>query len=229
MKKSDSSLGYFKEFKNEGYEVAEDFFYYQEFFTELAVLYGCNHKNVIRPLSFSINSPSIIIEYGGRDLFSRIMAGEETIQYFSQLVEGLKYLHSVGIIHCDVKPSNCVIENGVLKIIDFGISALSWRERTGYEGYKGTHNYMDPMVVENPRKYDPEYDMWSCGCVLIMMLQRRPAFWNENLGFYEETMTFVRETIEEENPFPLVQHCELKEQALGLLSLDRTQRAQYFY
>lgn len=229
--KNDEVEMYLKEFSSD----EEDFPYYRKFFTELAVLYGCNHRNIIRPLSVwnILGDLSIKLEYGGRDLFSMIMNGEETTRYFSQLVEGLKYLHSVGIIHCDVKPSNCVVRNGVLKIIDFGISALSWKERTGNEGLRGTINYMDPTVDRKNIRYDPEYDMWSCGCVLVMMLQRRPAFWNESIekgsiNQHEETMEFARETMKKENPFPLIRQSEFRKRAIGLLSLERSKRGEYF-
>lgn len=228
--KNNSGEMYLKEFSTQ-----EEFPYHRKFFVELAVLYGCNHKNIIRPLSFDTDPAdlSIKLEYGGRDLFSLIRNGEETTQYFSQLVEGLKYLHSKGIIHCDIKPSNCVIRNGTLKIIDFGISALSWETRTGKERLRGTINYMDPTVDRKNIKYDPEYDMWSSGCVLVMMLQRRPAFWNESIekggiNQYEETMEFARETMMKENPFPLIRQSEYRKRAIGLLSLDRTLRACYF-
>lgn len=38
------------------------------------------------------------------------------------MMQSIKYLHDNGILHCDIKPSNFILVNGMLKCIDFGIS-----------------------------------------------------------------------------------------------------------
>jgi serine/threonine-protein kinase 11 len=47
-------------------------------------------------------------------------------RYFCQLVDGLEYLHSKGIIHKDIKPGNLLLTlDGTLKISDLGVAEVS--------------------------------------------------------------------------------------------------------
>ena len=46
-------------------------------------------------------------------------------RYFCQLIDGLEYLHSKGVVHKDIKPSNLLIgTDDILKISDFGVAEV---------------------------------------------------------------------------------------------------------
>ena len=98
---------------------------------EVRIFHDLNHKNVLRFYNWyeTRNHLWIIFEYcAGGDLYQMIEQDkklpEDTVRKFGfELVEGLSYLHSNGIIYADLKPSNILLnEYGVLKYADFGLS-----------------------------------------------------------------------------------------------------------
>lgn len=53
-------------------------------------------------------------------------------RYFCQLVDGLEYLHSQGIVHKDIKPGNLLLTtSGTLKISDLGVAEVGPKDRVG--------------------------------------------------------------------------------------------------
>jgi len=70
----------------------------------------------------------------------------ESLAIIAQAADGLAYAHSMGVIHRDIKPANLMIaENGVLKIMDFGIARVRGSQRLTRTGsIVGTLAYMPP-------------------------------------------------------------------------------------
>merc|ERR1719192_222890 len=108
-------------------------------------------------------------------------------QFFTyQMLRGLKYIHSAGVIHRDLKPENILI-NGAdcnLKITDFGLARgvyRSAREEAKENDmelteYVVTRWYRAPEVMCSARKYDEAVDIWSVGCIFAELLLRKPLF-----------------------------------------------------
>ena len=94
------------------------------------------------------------------------------------LAHGLDYLHSVGIIHRDVKCKNVLIgEDGVLKIGDLGLAVLEKDEHKG--GCVGTKEYIAPEVLRE-EKYDSKIDIWGLGCVIYYLAALKHPFYDDN-------------------------------------------------
>lgn len=87
-------------------------------------------------------------------------------------MKGIGYLHLNGVIHRDIKPENIIISGGVLKICDFGWSAITYSER---KTFCGTLDYLSPEVA-NGEKYDVKIDSWSVGVLLFEMLTGLPPY-----------------------------------------------------
>ena len=89
---------------------------------------------------------------------------------FYQVVEALKYLHSLGIAHRDIKPENILIDWGYkIKLIDFGLSNLSLQE-CPLSTPCGSPCYAPPEMIRK-EKYDGLVsDVWSLGVTLYAMV-----------------------------------------------------------
>ncbi|KAG8512115.1 Mitogen-activated protein kinase 13 [Galemys pyrenaicus] len=100
---------------------------------------------------------------------------EEKIQYLVyQMLKGLKYIHSAGVIHRDLKPGNLAVnEDCELKILDFGLARPADAEMTGYVV---TRWYRAPEVILSWRHYNQTVDIWSVGCIMAEMLTGKTLF-----------------------------------------------------
>ncbi|TPX48858.1 hypothetical protein SeLEV6574_g01807 [Synchytrium endobioticum] len=150
-------------------------------YRELKLLKNLRHDNLIS-LSDLYISPSediyFVTELLGTDLHRLLVSRpleRQFIQYFLyQMLRGLKYLHSAGVLHRDLKPSNILInENCDLKICDFGLARVSESQMTGYVS---TRYYRAPEIMLTWQKYDAQVDIWSVGCIFAEMLEGKPLF-----------------------------------------------------
>ncbi|KAM3423600.1 Mitogen-activated protein kinase [Cercospora zeina] len=150
-------------------------------YRELKLLKHLKHENVIS-LSDIFISPLediyFVTELLGTDLHRLLTSRpleKQFIQYFLyQILRGLKYVHSAGVVHRDLKPSNILVnENCDLKICDFGLARIQDPQMTGYVS---TRYYRAPEIMLTWQKYDVEVDIWSAGCIFAEMLEGKPLF-----------------------------------------------------
>jgi p38 MAP kinase len=150
-------------------------------YRELKLLKHLRHENIIS-LSDIFISPLediyFVTELLGTDLHRLLTARpleKQFIQYFLyQIMRGLKYVHSAGVVHRDLKPSNILVnENCDLKICDFGLARIQDPQMTGYVS---TRYYRAPEIMLTWQKYDVEVDIWSAGCIFAEMLEGKPLF-----------------------------------------------------
>ena len=96
---------------------------------------------------------------------------DKAIDYAIQIAEGLAKAHSKEIIHRDIKPANLLVtEDGVVKIVDFGLAKLAGRTMLTKEGTTmGTVAYMSPEQTQGV-DVDHRTDIWALGVVLYEML-----------------------------------------------------------
>lgn len=153
---------------------------------EITILKALNHKHVVefKDVFETRNELMIITELcTGKELFERISARgsykeRDAANVFAQLLEGISYMHSKGIVHCDLKPDNFLFkekgEQSKIKIIDFGMSKRLPR-RQKLNALCGTPYYTAPEILQ--RKYNHAADMWSLGVVLFVMIFGYPPFY----------------------------------------------------
>ena len=97
------------------------------------------------------------------------------------IVEGVAYLHDHGIVHRDLKPANIFMEEGIVKIGDYGLAKLiTPGQVTEHSESIGTCHYMAPEVASG--KYDKPIDIYSLGIILFEMITGRVPFEGESVG-----------------------------------------------
>ncbi|GAA5817096.1 hypothetical protein MFLAVUS_010636 [Mucor flavus] len=143
-----------------------------------------HHPNVIETLDLVQEEENFyeIMEYAPNDLFNVVMSGmmskEEVACCWRQLLNGVHYLHSMGIAHRDLKLDNLVLDQmGILKIIDFGCSTVFKypfeNSITLTKGVFGSDPYIAPEQYVQ-QVYDPRLsDVWSCGIIFVCMTIKR--------------------------------------------------------
>ena len=150
-------------------------------YRELKLLKHLRHENLIC-LEDIFLSPLediyFVTELQGTDLHRLLQTRpleKQFVQYFLyQILRGLKYVHSAGVIHRDLKPSNILInENCDLKICDFGLARIQDPQMTGYVS---TRYYRAPEIMLTWQKYNVEVDIWSAGCIFAEMIEGKPLF-----------------------------------------------------
>ncbi|KAF8078715.1 MAP kinase [Lyophyllum atratum] len=147
---------------------------------ESETLKDLDHPNIVQYLGFeeTPDNLSIFLEYvpGGSIGSCLLKHGkfdeEVTKSFTAQILAGLEYLHSKGILHRDLKADNILVEmSGVCKISDFGISKRTDDGSGGaFTAMQGTVFWMAPEVINTQKKgYNFKIDIWSVGCVVLEM------------------------------------------------------------
>ena len=145
---------------------------------EIKILKNFNNLNIVKinEIFQTENKHFFIRKYcENGELFNYIVEKQrlndkESSYFYYQLINGLEYIHSKGVVHRDLKPENLLLGKGnILKIIDFGLSNY-------FDGKNllstpcGSPCYASPEMVSG-KKYNGFYiDVWSTGIILYAMI-----------------------------------------------------------
>ena len=138
-----------------------------------------DHPNLVRLYDVQKTEAGeswVVMEYcGGESLEEAIarhphgMPIDEALLWLRGICEGVGCLHSKDIVHRDLKPSHCYLENGVVKIGDYGLAKfLTVSRRSGNTEGIGTVFYAAPEMAQG--KYGKELDLYAIGVMFYEML-----------------------------------------------------------
>ena len=130
----------------------------------------------------------VIMEYVAGPNLAQVLADypegmplPEVRAWLRGLVEGVSYLHDHGIVHRDLKPANLFMEEGIVKIGDYGLSKMITSERVSNHSESiGTCHYMAPEISTG--KYNKPIDIYAIGVILFEMLNGQVPFDGETVG-----------------------------------------------
>jgi len=149
-----------------------DFFYYKE---HLVIVTELLRQNLYEFGKFLIESQSTLQE--SEQIFFTL---DRVAFVAKQVLEALNFIHSLGIIHTDVKPENILLNSysrSTVKLIDFG-SGCFVTDRPS--SYIQSRSYRAPEVIVGTI-YGTKIDMWSLGCVLAELYTGEVLFYNRSL------------------------------------------------
>ncbi len=118
---------------------------------------------------------------------------ERSVHLVLQILRGLQAAHASGIVHRDMKPSNCFVihhegEDDFVKILDFGISKVAQAgsaSLTKTNSALGTPLYMSPEQARSPKDVDFRSDIYSVGVILYELLSGKTPFHSDTGEFTE--------------------------------------------
>ena len=157
------------------------------------------HDNVVSLKNLFVREQDdelyIVMELLDSDLHRIIQSSQPLTdahnKYFMvQLLRGVKFIHSLGVIHRDLKPGNLLVsKNCELRITDFGLARLKAvrYDNSGAEVEEAmtehvvTRWYRPPELMLCPDGlYSAAIDVWSIGCIFAELLARKPLFPGKN-------------------------------------------------
>jgi HEAT repeat protein/tRNA A-37 threonylcarbamoyl transferase component Bud32 len=166
--------------------VSQDEEMMKRFVHELRYSRKITHRNVIRIYDFLYirGNYAISMEFFeshtlGNEVNEKPLPLERAVRYAADIATGMSVAHQSGIIHRDLKPANVLIdEEGLLKIVDFGVAAAQHQgdtqlTKTGY--VIGSPKYMAPEQILG-KKVDERADIYSLGVILYEMLTGEPPY-----------------------------------------------------
>ena len=143
------------------------------------------HENVVNIHAIEEQPiPFLVMEYVvGETLQQRLdrigpLDAADVLSIGVQIAHGLAAAHAMGKIHCDIKPANILLENGInhVKITDFGLARAADDASLTQSGViAGTPMYMAPEQAQG-LAIDHRADLFSFGSVLYVMCSGRPPF-----------------------------------------------------
>jgi serine/threonine-protein kinase len=162
-----------------------------------------SHPNIVNVFDYGEDSGTLylIMEYLEGKSLEKLVEGqnilpiETIIPMYDQVCSALDHAHQHGIVHRDIKPANVMIlDNGIVKVTDFGIAKMVSMGMTQAGQVLGTPNYMSPEQVKG-RQIDGRSDIFSLGIILYDLVTGEMPFAGQNI-------TTVIYKIINENPIP---------------------------
>lgn len=154
---------------------------------EIVFLRRCAHTNVVPLLDYAVTNtkgrpiieltmPCFISLYDTWDDATapsmRVIASQ-----LCDIAAAVAYVHSVGVIHCDIKPQNVLVGEGRLMLCDFGISVDVAEPK--HSKHVMSRGYRAPEISRSGGIYNELVDVWSLGVLMIEIIRGSRIQWQD--------------------------------------------------
>ena len=154
---------------------------------EIKLLEALAHPNIVKYLDSIQTSEHlcIILEFVENGALSSLLARfggafpESLVcHYIAQVLMGLHYLHTQGVIHRDIKGANILsTKEGDIKLADFGV-ATRLNDSRKSDSVVGTPYWMAPEIIEMTGQQSSACDIWSVGCTTLELITGKPPYFD---------------------------------------------------
>ncbi len=156
---------------------------------EIDILQKLSHPNILSIFEIfnDDNNYYVICEnIEGKPLFEYIVSNKsfhekEACQVMKEILLTVNYLHSLNIMHRDLKPESIVInkidDKYKIKFVNFS-TAIEFSKGVNLTEFVGTHYYVAPEVIN--KNYNELCDIWSCGIIMYILITEYPPFQGKN-------------------------------------------------
>jgi serine/threonine protein kinase len=169
----------------------------RRFLREAKTISSLNHPNIVKLFQYGIlgdEQPYIVTEFlSGSSLSRRIREHghvplDAALPIMRQVLDAVAEAHRAKIIHRDLKPENIVLENSIVKVLDFGVAKMMF-ERNEQSGSLtmdgkvcGSPGYMSPEQCRG-EELDTRSDVYALGVTIFEMLTgKRPFYADDVMG-----------------------------------------------
>lgn len=163
----------------------------ERFLQEARTIAGLTHPNIVQIFDTEESYATYFIvmeKVSGTDLARvlktrKVLAPEEAMSILRQMASALQYAHGQGIVHRDVKPANCAVDDdGHVKLMDFGIARRIQKSTSEKRAkmVEGTPRYLAPEAAVG-KPVDGRADIYSLGIMAFEMVTGRVPFYSETI------------------------------------------------
>jgi hypothetical protein len=166
-------------------DIHKDRFPTHKFLRELRFLISLEHRNIVtcHALEHSASGRQLVLDYCEAGTLRSILDSEspptleEVLGFLLDILAALDHAHQQGIVHCDIKPENILLQltpgGWLARISDFGIARLRQETHETGTGQTGSPAYMAPERFYN--QHSLASDLYAVGIILYeLLLGKRP-------------------------------------------------------
>ena len=161
----------------------------QKLISEIKIHKSLNHENIVKFEHYFEDAENVyvLLELCYNQTLHELVKRRKKLTeleaqyYVFYIVKTLQYLHSLKIIHRDLKLANIFLtENMQIKLGDFGLATQLEFDGERKRSLCGTPNYIAPEILNGKTGHSFEVDIWCIGIILYILLIGKPPFETNN-------------------------------------------------